>query len=465
MKGAAFLILAAAQSAFGLIFYESANPPANTEAAPTGMYANAGWQHQIVIDRESSRNLFFGTIISPKHFVTARHLGLGAPGTDARIFVTQPAYITGTVEKVYTLRNASAPISIQYVESGSMVSKNTDLYVYEIWETFPAFAELYTASNEEGKEIVITGFGDGRGGSVTTAEGQRGWEPDVTARKGRWGTNRVDGTAQTVMGSSQGLLLYCDFDAQGIAGDPLDPEDADATVYECQMANKDSGGGWFINDGGFWKLAAINYSVDTYGYVAGSTGNRWAIYNGVGLYHGTSTTPIQPCTRRFCDFYRRSHGYATRISEHAAAINAVIQPVKDTAVLSALGRFEAWAQGFGLGSGVTTDGDDDQDGLSNLAEYLTESNPNDGSDAGLPLVVDLTMTGSHQFTLVESLDLAGRGLTTVLEVSEDLTQWDPVTGTTEDSNVVDSITGTRTRELSVSFAGTGAVYYRLKVTL
>ena len=97
MKGAAFLILAAAQSTFGLIFYESANTPANTEAAPTGMYANAGWQHQIVIDRESSRNLFFGTIISPKHFVTARHLGLGAPGTDARIFVTQPAYITGTV--------------------------------------------------------------------------------------------------------------------------------------------------------------------------------------------------------------------------------------------------------------------------------------------------------------------------------------------------------------------------------
>ena len=112
-----------------------------------------------------------------------------------------------------------------------------------------------------------------------------------------------------------------------------------------------------------------------------------------------------------------------------------------------------------------TDGDADKDGVSNLEEYLTESNPNNHADAVAPLAVDLTMAGTHQFTLVESLDLAGRGLATVLEVSDDLAQWDPVTGTTEDSNVVDSIAGTRTRELSVSFAGTGAVYYRLKITL
>ncbi|MEJ6580776.1 MAG: hypothetical protein QNL33_19680 [Akkermansiaceae bacterium] len=461
MKKAVFLGAILAHPAFGLIFYESANPAANTEMAPTGVYANAGWQHQIVIDRESTRNLFFGTIISPKHFVTARHLEFGQAGTDARVFVTQPDYVTGTVEKVYTLRNATSPSSIQFDDDGTFA--NSDLYVYEIWETFPDFAELYSGTDEFRKEVVITGFGDSRGTAVNTTKGERGWRPDVTARKGRWGTNIVDGEA----GSNAGPLLYCDFDAQGVTppGDVLDPDDADATTHEVQAANKDSGGGWFIKQGGVWKLAGINYVVDTYGTVEGSTFNRWAIYDGVGLYNGDSTTPIQPCSIFGCDFYRRSHTYATRVSEHVTAINTVIQPAKDAALLSALGRFEVWAEGYGLASGVATDGDADKDGLGNLAEYLTESDPDDHGERNLPLTVDLTMAGSHTFTMIETLDLAGRGLATVLEVSDDLVQWDPVTGTTEDSNVVDSIAGTRTRELTKSFAGTGAVYYRLKITL
>ena len=153
------------------------------------------------------------------------------------------------------------------------------------------------------------------------------------------------------------------------------------------------------------------------------------------------------------------------MSEHVTAINAVIQPAKETAVLPPAQRFEVWAQGYGMGSGVMAEGDFDNDGFSNLEEYLTESDPTGFLDHELPLKVDLTTVGSHKFTLIESLDLVGRGLTTVLEVSEDLAQWVPVTGTTEDANVVDSISGTRTRELSKSFAGTGAVYYRLKVTL
>jgi len=292
MRKAVFVMIATAHSALGLIFYESANPLANTETAPAGVYANAGWQHQIVIDREANRNLFFGTMISPKHFVTARHLGLGQAGTDARVFVTQPDYLTGTVEKSYTLRNATEPNAIEYLESGSMETMNTDLYVYEVWETFPTHAELYTGSNEEGEECVITGFGDSRGESVTTAEGERGWAPNDLARTGRWGTNLVDGTVQTVEDSSQGFLLYCDFDAQGISGSALDSGDADATLHECQGANKDSGGGWFIKDGGVWKLAGINFRVDTYGLSQGATTNRWAIYDGVGLYRGQSATPI-----------------------------------------------------------------------------------------------------------------------------------------------------------------------------
>jgi len=444
--------------ASSLIFYDDGDEASNTESIPSGAYANAGWQHQLVITRGTST--YLATIISPKHFMTAAHTGIGSG--DDRVVVSQPDFFTGTGAKTFTVKNGTSPVRIQFSYTPPATPeepdpepelRNTDLFVFEIWETFDGYAGLYTEDDEVGQEVVICGYGDARGAIVKNSLDQdRGWGPDIANRKARWGTNRADGVAQSFTEiTDQGLLLYCDFDATGPGKTP----------FECQGANKDSSGGWFIKDGAHWELAAVNFGVDTYGTTSGSTGNRWAIYDGVGLYHG-STSPL-PITAD--SFYRRSHTYATRISEHVAAINAVIQPAKDTAVLPALGRFEVWAESYGLGTGVATDGDADKDGLTHLEEYLTESDPNESADAKLPLSVDLTMAGTHKFTVIESLDLAGRGLTTALEVSGDLVQWDPVVGTSEDSNLVDSIAGTRTRELSMSFVGTGAVYYRLKITL
>lgn len=451
----------------GLIFFEGPSPVANSETAPMGDYAGAGWQHQIVIDREATRILYFGTIISPKHFMTAAHLAGGAPGTDAVIYVRQPSYLTGGAERVYTMRNSTRPSSIRYTEEESGEGIATDFHIYEIWETFPDFAELYTPSDgdEEGKEFVITGFGDIRGAAIVTGEKEHGWGPDDSDRRGRWGTNRVDGTARTKVDSSQGLLLYCDFDAIGGADNPLDPGDADATPYECQAAGKDSGGGWFIKSGGTWKLAGINYAVDSYTKTAGGGGQRWAIYDGVGLYSGGSATPIAPCTVFKCDFYRRAHTYATRVSEHVAAIDTIIQPAKDTALLSPTGKFDRWAQGYGLAPGTSSALDSDRDGLSNLEEYLAESDPNDPSEKVPPFSVDLSGGATHRFQQIESLDLDGRGLAAVIERSNNLLDWSPVTGLTEDSDTVDHLKGSRTRDLSVAFGGTGAVYYRLKITL
>ena len=75
------------------------------------------------------------------------------------------------------------------------------------------------------------------------------------------------------------------------------------------------------------------------------------------------------------------------------------------------------------------------------------------------------MAGTRQFTLIETLDLAGRGITATLQQSPDLINWTTVTGTTEDSNDPDPVLGVRTRVLSLTSVGNDEVYYRLKVEL
>ena len=93
MKGAV-LSLFFASPVSGMIFFDAASMPANTETAPTGPYANSGWQFQIVTTRQNGGEQYLGTIISPKHYLTAAHVGLGSSGTMDREIIIQPSYIT-----------------------------------------------------------------------------------------------------------------------------------------------------------------------------------------------------------------------------------------------------------------------------------------------------------------------------------------------------------------------------------
>jgi len=465
------LILLFASPVSGIIFFDGGSMPDNTETAPTGAFANSGWQHQLVTTRVHPTNgveSYLGTIISPKHYITAEHLGLGSNGTPDREIVVQPDFITGGAARTFTLKNGGNPQVIYWLDPEDNVSKITDLRIFEIWETFPSYAEIYSQSGspdviddqgtvdedddvitdfaEKGNELVMTGYGDGKGTVVEVASVTKGWFGNPGDRKIRWGRNIVDGVAT----SSRGLLLYCDFD--GVA-----------MQSECQAANKDSGGAWFIEDGGTWKLAGINFAVDTYEYGPpnpGWNGFRAAIYSGAGLYHGTTDDLITVGSD-----YEMSHTYASRVSEHEAAINAIIQAAKDTALLPPEGRLGDWAADYGVTSETNPEDDPDKDGLTNLEEYLTESDPDDFKIRRAPLMVATPMAGTREFTLIETLDLVGRGITTTLQESSDLVNWTTVTGTTEDSNNSDPVLGIRTRVLSKTPAGNDEVYYRLKLEL
>ena len=443
-----------------MIFYDAANMPANTETAPTGAFANSGWQHQVVTTRVGRTHSYLATIISPKHYITANHLGNGWIGTGDREIVTQPSFITGGAEETFTIRNGGNPQTIQWLDPADGMLKNTDLRVFEIWETFPSYAELFSQSGnpdvevggnfisfaEQNEEFVMTGYGDGRGLVVSVLDVTRGWQGDPNDRKVRWGRNEVDG----IVNSERGLLLYCDFDA--LTG-----------KSECHAMGRDSGGGWFIKDGEKWKLAGINYTVDSFEYGPPDPewgGFRAAVFSGSGLYLGPTDELITPG-----DFYERSHTYATRVSAHEAALDAIIQPAKDTALLPPEERLERWVSDHGVSTGLAPDDDADGDGLNNLLEYLTESDPGDSQVRRSPLRLEMPVVGTLHFILVETLDLLGREITTTLEKSNDLTTWSTVTGTTEESNVPDPVTGIRTKVLSLSMLGDAKVYYRLKVEL
>jgi hypothetical protein len=62
--GIAMAVWMAAGGAWGVILMETSDPTANT-TAPTGEYADSGWQYQ------GRWGNFLGTVISPNCFITA----------------------------------------------------------------------------------------------------------------------------------------------------------------------------------------------------------------------------------------------------------------------------------------------------------------------------------------------------------------------------------------------------------
>lgn len=432
--------------AAAIIFLNDADPPANKETAPTGAYANSGWQYQLRYKN------FQGTMISPKHFITAEHLGQHGA-------VSQPVHFNGVGEKTFTLKNGGA-----YTRIGT-----SDLAVFEIWETFEDFIPLYTGSNEVGKEFVLTGKGRGRGDTITRNSQTVGWKWGAPETEfDRWGVNEVLATMTTSMGDP---LIYCAFDDDGGA-------------FECQAAGNDSGGGWFIKDGATWKLAAINYSVDANHDTNNVNGDgsffRAAFTEARGFYYGSDSggwnlIPTSPAQYVFPSsyetnpsdirFYDSTHSYGSRISGHVSEINSLIQDAITVAALSPTERMEAWLEDRGVTTMTSPLDDADGDGMINLLEYFSESDAGDAGQKESPLEVELLASGAVRFTLKESLDLGGRELTGVIQQSNDLENWIPVIGTSEQSNNPDAVNGWRTRVLTLASPAAAPSFYRLKVEI
>jgi hypothetical protein len=113
-RGALVALLLAATaplSSEAVILYRTGDPVANT-SAPTGTLSGSGWQF------EGIWGAFLGTPVAPHFFLSAQHIGQA--GT---------VFTFGGTD--YTLVKAVG-------------DPNSDLDLWQIAETFPVFAPLYT---------------------------------------------------------------------------------------------------------------------------------------------------------------------------------------------------------------------------------------------------------------------------------------------------------------------------------
>ena len=198
------------------VLFQFTDDPGHNTNAPSGVFTNSGWQY------EGQWGDYLGTPIAPRLFITASHIAVPPD----QVFVFDGV--------------TNHPIAL-------FTTLNSDLSIWEVAETFAHYAPLYTSSDESNKHVVVIGRGTERGDPVVVGGLTNGWTWGATNYIQRWGESDV--TSITNLGFGVGELLQCMF-ADG------------AGSNECHLSIGDSGGAIFIQDGGVWKLAGINRSVD-----------------------------------------------------------------------------------------------------------------------------------------------------------------------------------------------------------
>ena len=310
MKWSVLVFLALWMPAQAVIFYATGDASHNREVAPGGALAGSGWQYQ------GEFGNFLGTMISPQHFITAKHLGVASS-----TFVSK-GHFNGGSDVTYNIDN-TVNGGTGYWDIGS-----TDLRVYQITGTFSSYATLYTGTSEVGEDLVVMGRGTQRGTDVTeTAIGGAtiGWRWGAADNAARWGTNQVTSTV-----SDGADYLYSTFDSAA-GGD------------EAHLSVGDSGGAVFIQDGGVWKLAGINYAVDgswDYDDVMDPNEFSAALFDARGLYVGSDADGWTLVEDEGVE--EPSGFYATRISSYhgdIAAITGVPEPGVLGCLVVSLGLF------------------------------------------------------------------------------------------------------------------------------
>jgi len=372
-------VLFVSVTAHAVLFYSTGDPSYNT-TEPTGTLTNSGWQFQ-------GRFLqYLGTPVSAHHFITAQHFG----GSVGNVFI-----FDGTA----------------YTTIAKIPDPDSDLVLYEVDGTFPRYAPLYSSSNEAGKDFVVFGRGTQRGAEVYANGSLKGWEWGPIDSVMRWGENHVDATT-TVNGWP---VLQADFDSSGGTG-----------ANECMMSDKDSGGGIFIQDGGVWKLAGINWAVYPSTFSFSSLGTNsfkaalfdysFKIQDVEKIYYNDGSPPWPYLSGNGND---PVHFYPTRISSRYSWISSSI-PEFDQDVDGLPDWWETLYVGNPTSMVATNDLDGDH--FSNYEEWIADTIPNDGNSffrTGVYTNVtslEFTSSTNRKYRILYRLDLADTNETWQTEV-------------------------------------------------
>ena len=339
--------------AHAIIRYADGDPTSHT-TAPTGTFANAGWQYEGQFGNPlPNGDAYVGTAIGPHAFITAAHIG-------------------GYIGSAFTYNGQT------FTVTGVTGLANRDLVVATVSQTFPFWAPVYNESADGalvGKTALMVGRGTQRADpiNVIPARGTEGtlrgwnWFPGFDNVQ-RWGTNVVTGfdiddTPPTPNHNKEFVTLA--FDANGLPDEGV-------------VSNKDSGGGMFVqSSSGAWKLTGIAYGVDaSYRLTADGPTFSGAIFDFRDLYieatdhtwhlaqdfQGNSTLNPIP-----------AKSYFSNVSDVPVAQLAQYIPRAGDAntdgVVNSL-DFNAVASHFGMSSGASWfDGDFNSDGIVNSTDF------------------------------------------------------------------------------------------------
>ena len=271
------LALAALRPANGIILLDTGSPSANT-TAPGGNLAGSGWQF------EGIWGGYLGTPIAPHFFISAAHIGQAGGA--------------------FAFQGSTYTILASFSQPGS------DFLIWQVKESFPTFAPVYSKRDEINQHLVVIGRGTQRGGEATLNGRTRGWLWGPSDGVQRWGENDV----ANVIPYGGHDLLYATFDQHIMPGDHPN---------ESHLSSGDSGGAIFLYDASAasWKLGGINFAVDDL-YTAPDPATRLvaAIFDARDYYSydGTNFSQITggaPVPTGF---------YGSRISSELAWIGRVI---------------------------------------------------------------------------------------------------------------------------------------------
>ena len=367
-----------------VVLYATGSITANT-TEPTGPLADSGWQY------EGTFGSVLGTPIAPQYFLSAKHVGKAGA--------------------VITFRGQNYTLT-----AGNGFGEPTgDLQMWRIAETFPDFAPLYTKRDEVNKPLVVIGRGTQRGGEVYLNSVLKGWGPGPADAVQRWGEN----TAAIIFEyGTDNDLIVADFD-QG--GGP----------NEAHLTSGDSGGAIFMQDGAAWKLAGINFAVDT------------VLRNdGPGIYN-VLQAPLFDC-----------RGYFYISSQNPTVYTEITgpAPVPTSFYASRISKKLPWIYSITDPAGSLAG-----DGVPNLLKYGL------GMDVTAPASAATSTPGLEAgfVTLTYTKRTTATDVNFSIERSSDFNMWTAATAT----NTVLSTVGTlQTIKAKVALNNEPSLYLRLRVT-
>ncbi len=215
-----------------------------------------------------------------------------------------------------------------YLKKEIIYHPAADIALVRYDKAFPGYYGIYSGASLVGANTTMVGFGNT--GTVTKKWLQYYYNDSGIGRgTRRWGSN--------VISSLETQKVY---DVGGVVGVRTNSGfwmSFNAGGTEAGVGSYDSGGGTFISDGGTWKLAGIN------------------------TYRNVNTLQTG---------YDSS--FAVSMPVYASWINSIIIGTND---FDGDGISNYWEQQYGTTTGLTASADTDNDGFSNLQEYLADTNP------------------------------------------------------------------------------------------